>query len=735
MRRLPQLILLFFILGTLIFIYNESLPSEFIFLTMILSLIFVFSKKYKFISILAISLLIGILISHLKFNSFLLNKYNGNKNYAEILIIEKVKKEDFFQYEGYVHKYENNYIKEKVIFVSKNNYNISDYVKSEVKVEIPSKNTNPGLFNYRNYLISKNITSKLTEIKNHKVISDFSKIYTIKRVFKDYIKKIFYSNLNKKNAEFVLNVLIGEKLYDLTNIQNLGLSHIMVVSGLHVDLLLTLMTLIGEIFSFDYKKIKIFSIVLAFFYSFILGFSFSIIRVIIMNLIDFIGFLTQKPSDKINKLSSTCFIMLLINPFSFFNAGFILSFMCVFSIFVVYEKFLKILKIEKNFYKSVVLTFSVELTLFPFIVFYFNKINFLSLLANIVVVPIFTISLYMMFLILFLYPFLGILITPIFTILDFFIFIIDFVVELFSKIDLLNFEFQPINVILLVISVSIILTIIRMKKSTKKGNIFFIISTSILIIFIMNWKYFEPVSFSMIDIGQGDAFILQNKNRTYLFDVGGSNYSKFNSGKNIMIPVLKYMGVSKIDAIFISHSDIDHSGNLKIIKKNFKVEKIFVNKYENNNFKSYKKVHSLQEGDKLKLSKDITIKVVSALNTIESNDRSLGLLIKIGNSKILTLGDLSSNYEDELNIKADILKVSHHGSKNSTSKKFLNNVKPKIALISAGKNNTYGHPSKQVLKNLKGIDVYNTQSDGFVKIIFKNGRYKVEKYIEGGFFK
>ena len=112
----------------------------------------------------------------------------------------------------------------------------------------------------------------------------------------------------------------------------------------------------------------------------------------------------------------------------------------------------------------------------------------------------------------------------------------------------------------------------------------------------------------------------------------------------------------------------------------------------------------------------------------------MGLLINIEGIKILSLGDLPKEYEDGLSVRADILKVSHHGSRTSTSREFVESVNPKIALISAGRNNRYGHPTAEVLSNLDGVRIYNTQESGMVKIVFGKNK-KIESYLKGGYFR
>ena len=119
----------------------------------------------------------------------------------------------------------------------------------------------------------------------------------------------------------------------------------------------------------------------------------------------------------------------------------------------------------------------------------------------------------------------------------------------------------------------------------------------------------------------------------------------------------------------------------------------------------------------------------------DENSNSMPLLIRINNFKILTMGDLPMEYEQKVARDIDILKVSHHGSRFSTSRDFVNKTSPQVALISAGRKNTYGHPSKEVLDNLKNVKIYNTQKDGYCKIEFYKNSFKVKKYVKGGFFR
>ena len=118
------------------------------------------------------------------------------------------------------------------------------------------------------------------------------------------------------------------------------------------------------------------------------------------------------------------------------------------------------------------------------------------------------------------------------------------------------------------------------------------------------------------------------------------------------------------------------------------------------------------------------------LNNHDENDDSLIIYTKIENQNILLMGDASKETEKYLlntyNLpKMDILKVGHHGSNTSTSKEFINKVSPKISLISAGKNNVYGHPHQITLQTLKNSKIFTTKNDGAIKINLKNLTIKI----------
>ena len=163
--------------------------------------------------------------------------------------------------------------------------------------------------------------------------------------------------------------------------------------------------------------------------------------------------------------------------------------------------------------------------------------------------------------------------------------------------------------------------------------------------------------------------------------------------------------------------------------KSYNVGKIIINSYEDNELeKKLKNVYHFNKNT-LKIN-NYTFYFLNTANRDENED-SLIIYTKLNNYKFLFMGDASVNNEEYLlntyNLNnIDFLKVGHHGSNTSSSKKFIDAIKPKNSLISVGKNNFYGHPSKEILNNLKNSNIYRTDINGGIEIVLYNKKYQIK---------
>ena len=258
---------------------------------------------------------------------------------------------------------------------------------------------------------------------------------------------------------------------------------------------------------------------------------------------------------------------------------------------------------------------------------------------------------------------------------------------------------------------------------------------SLCIIFIP-----RDLKINFVDVGQGDStFIITPKNETILIDGGGSNTGSFDVGENTLLPYILDKGYNKIDLMIISHFDSDHVGGLLTILEEIKVEKVLIAKQEEQS-ENYKRFLNIvkekniavivgKRGDKINIEKDLYLDILfPESEQIEENvinNNSLVFNMHYNNFSMLFTGDIEEIAEKRIieitnksRLKADIIKVPHHGSKTSSTRELLEIVLPKIALIGVGKDNLFGHPSSETIDKLDELEIktYRTDINGEIMI-------------------
>ena len=229
-----------------------------------------------------------------------------------------------------------------------------------------------------------------------------------------------------------------------------------------------------------------------------------------------------------------------------------------------------------------------------------------------------------------------------------------------------------------------------------------------------------------LDVGQGDSILIVNQGKTMLID------ASTNEMGSRVVKYLQDLGISKIDYLVGTHPHEDHIGGLDNVIKTFDIGSIYMPK-KSANTKTFEevldaikaknlKVTAPSIGDKFSVG-DASCEVMSINNTAEdANESSIVIQMDCNGVKYLFTGDANYNVEKSRKWeKVDVLKVGHHGSRTSSTKTFLDQVKPKVALISVGKDNTYGHPTENALKRLNdvGAKIYRTDENGTILIVEK----------------
>ncbi|EOU2035053.1 MBL fold metallo-hydrolase [Clostridium perfringens] len=254
---------------------------------------------------------------------------------------------------------------------------------------------------------------------------------------------------------------------------------------------------------------------------------------------------------------------------------------------------------------------------------------------------------------------------------------------------------------------------------------------------------YSGMSVTYLNVGQGDSELIQVNGINMLIDAGT------NAGANDLVKDLKNRGIKTIDIAIATHPHEDHIGGMDEVLENFDVKSFYAPKvahttktYENM-LKAVKneglKIKQIKKGTKIDLGKDTEVQVYSPVKSQyeELNNYSPVMKISYGQNSFMFTGDAESLVEKEIlnenkDLKADVLKLGHHGSHSSTSEEFLKAVDPSIAIVSCAKDNKYGHPHKETMSNLKkaGITVYETFRDGDITISSNGKKLDVKLHSE-----
>ena len=655
------------------------------------------------------------------------------------------------------------------------------HVRLEGMLVLPELPRNPGQFNRRIYESGKKIDFYLENPTVLEVKEQRSGVREVVEIWKTEMMNRCEKIYQDEEAGILEAMLFGEKSELSGDIKELyqaaGISHVLVISGLHISLLALAVAGILRRLGFPMPVWVILSVGVLAGYGILIGQPTKAVRALLMFFVLQGARLLGRSYDLLSALAFAGILMLLDNPDLILDGGCRLSFCAVIGVgWYVSEKnkiFRSIGEKEKRknrgkggkgssagaILENIRAGWYLWLFTLPVMLDTFYQVSVVGLLWNLVAIPLLPVIIASGGLGVVLAGwniFLGSLAgSPAYGML-----------QLYQEIGNISEKLpvgmwtpgQPSKPVIagyyLVIFLLVLVEkqLIKREKRWKIRKIFpgMELCSMLLLLLLMAhpWQQREKITF--LDVGQGDASLLQSGGQTLLLD-GGSTSQK-NVGTYVILPYIKQQGISCLEAVVLTHTDQDHiNGVTEVLdegKKGWLTVKNLMYPYWMEGTEQGKQLKKLAEeagascrkiraGDRLTIGKAeaVVLYPKEQEKIAEPNAGSLVLFWKWEGVRAMFTGDLPEEKERELlqNLPAcEILQVGHHGSATSTCREFLEQVQPSLAVISCAMKNRYGHPSPDTVDRLKktGCEIRYTMKSGAITIRKRGREILVTEYLE-----
>jgi competence protein ComEC len=572
-----------------------------------------------------------------------------------------------------------------------------------------------------------------------------------------------------------------------------GVTHIISISGSHLGmvailcfgLIRWLLFMMPERF---YHRLTLFTepkiiaawftLPLVVFYTLLAGGQVATVRSLIMISAGLLAIILDRENALMHGLVLAALFILIGNPQAVFDISFQLSFLSVMVIGYIVSLWNELqFKAETRFQKMrnsalllIIISLSTGLATGPLVAYYFNQISFAGIVSNLIIVP-----------------FAGMVVVPLglFSgILSLFIHhlplawlnqtVSDTFISFVSFISRLSFaEVHPPAPTLLWLSLYAVFflslfmhTRARLRRRFKpfesssrvsKRPIIGMALAGICLLFplVLAFKPDQRLLVSFPDVGQGDCALIELPDgQTVLIDGGGTRDNRFDIGRRVLAPYLWNKGIRKLDLVVLSHPHPDHMNGLIAILKKFSVAAVWEGGLDTDlpGYDEFlRTIHDRKIPHRLVSADDPPMMFGEAMISVlhprrgfdthdrqaysAENNRSLVVQIKSAGMELLFMGDVGIEVEKNIlksmqEMRADIIKVPHHGSKSSSSEDFVSQTKPAVAVMTVGRGNQYHHPSDEVLARYEKIGalICRTDSDGAVTIAVNKGKFCVQRW-------
>ena len=621
----------------------------------------------------------------------------------------------------------------------------------------PKGRRNPGGFDYRAYLARRQVFGIFYPNRHQEIAltdqAGFPPLRwteSLRRRVETTIDRLYHEQPD--HVHILKGMLLGKRselpaaTYD--EFRNSGSLHVLAVSGLHVGLITALCFLSFSLIQLPRKTVCFLTIACAILYACLVGFRPSVLRASFMAILFLIAQIIDRDADLINLLAFAALILLLINPAQLWDVGFQLSFAAVACIVYLLPKWIAFItslftggivqaehslsQLEEalgNGWKQAVrwlvvafgVTLSAQVGTFLIIARHFCRTYPLGLIAGpfvvglaapIVAIASISVVVGMMWL-----PLAAPFVYANHLVLFIFLNIVEFFGQPWAGVKM-----PPPSLGWISIYIAGCLAIVHWRRVWEHRDKALLFGAVVLAFWIWDAALREEgnlFEITFLDVGQGDAAFVKFPDGKAMIIDGGANRRGFDNGERVLDPYLCRIGVFSLDLLVLSHPDNDHGGGLAHILRTFDVKRVLGVPHRSLPPPTHSKLHQIVDSKgiphefgnagKIQLTPTAQIDLLHPLDEAsvnlvddDTNNDSLVLKITYGGVRALFTGDIKHETEFALisngyDLRAEIVKVAHHGSESSSSSQFLEAVNPRAAIFSVGTRNRYGFPAESVV--------------------------------------
>lgn len=598
---------------------------------------------------------------------------------------------------------------------------------------------NPGSFDYSKWLFRHGYDAIATVKAGNLIPQETTLIWYWIEQKRVEISQLIDESIESSRVRSLIQALsIGDKsrisYQDSQLFQETGTSHIIAISGLHIGLIAYVGILFGRLFFilFTTEKINrlkyeaVFAIVFSLFYALLAGLSIPTIRALVMVVVFSIAHSCKFKITRWTSWSIALLIVLISDPFSVLDIGFWFSFSAVAVLMFSFSGRKNNQSIIISFIKAQII---ILIGLMPLMVIVFHKINLLTPISNLIVLPLASLLLIPLMFASFIVNLFSVNISKsLFNLVEWLGESIFYILDYLQQFKFLSVSISHINSISLVLLI-LAMALILLPKLFRWKILSILIFVAVLLKSPNEW-HDKDFNVSILDVGQGLSVVVQTKNHILVYDTGSKFASGFSIMNSVVLPFMQKRGMDKVDTLILSHGDNDHAGGVDDLLKiypNIKVLDV-IGKYSNCQFPS----KWIWDG--------VLFEILSPFETVPylGNNSSCVLKVSSDFGSLLLTGDIGEAVEYRLThnlskkIQSDVLIIPHHGSKTSSSTDFIKLVNPDMAINSSGFANQFNHPHPDIKERYQNlyVDFFDTQNNGMIEIIFTRDGIQRNLYSE-----